>query len=255
MLTVYSSFVCPFAQRTRIHVRLKEIDHEVVEIDLHTPRPAWYLAKNPLGKVPAIEHDGRILYESSVISEYLEDAFPQKPLLPADPHRRALTRLLIALGNERFVPTMYGLLKEQDQAMCGPRTDAALAAWREVDAFLRHVNPDGTWLFDEVGFGLAELNFAGFFERYCLNEHYRGFELPEGAEYTRVRKWRDAILAHPVVKATGLPREDFIKLYFDYSLGYGNAAMPPGRTHSSMDYRAWPLEQRELPPKGTAPAR
>ena len=56
-----------------------------------------YLAKSPMGKVPYLEVDGARLCESEVIVEYLEDRFPQKPLLPADPLARAKVRELVSV--------------------------------------------------------------------------------------------------------------------------------------------------------------
>lgn len=56
-----------------------------------------YLAKSPMGKVPYAEIDGRRLCESEVIVEYLEDRFPDKPLLPKDPLARAKVRELITM--------------------------------------------------------------------------------------------------------------------------------------------------------------
>jgi len=55
-----------------------------------------FLARSPIGKVPFLELDGgRRLSESEVIAEYLEEAFPQKPLLPRDPFERAKVRELV----------------------------------------------------------------------------------------------------------------------------------------------------------------
>lgn len=55
-----------------------------------------FLARSPMGKVPFLElEDGRRLSESQVICEYLEEAYPQKPLLPRDPVARAKVRELI----------------------------------------------------------------------------------------------------------------------------------------------------------------
>ncbi|UJR81361.1 hypothetical protein [Sandaracinus amylolyticus] len=107
-------------------------------------------------------------------------------------------------------------------------------------------SPDGTWLWDEDGFGMAELTIAPFFMRYALNEHYSGFTLPDAPEYARVKRYRDACLAHPVVRATGMSDEDFIKLYYDYSLGYGNGAVPEGEEKSSFDTSV-PLAARAMP--------
>ena len=70
-----------------------------------------YVAKSPMGKVPYLEVDGVRLRESSVILEYLEEAFPQKPLLPRDPIERARVRelvIFIELHLELAVRRLYG---------------------------------------------------------------------------------------------------------------------------------------------------
>jgi len=56
-----------------------------------------YLALSPMGKVPFMEVGGTRLIESEVILEYLEDAYPQKPLLPKDPLARAKVRELVTV--------------------------------------------------------------------------------------------------------------------------------------------------------------
>ena len=71
-----------------------------------------FLARSPMGKVPFLElGDGRRLFESQVITEYLEEAYPQKPLLPKDPFQRAKVRELVTvieLHCELVVRRMYG---------------------------------------------------------------------------------------------------------------------------------------------------
>ena len=73
-----------------------------------------FLARTPIGKVPFLELDGgRRLAESDVIIEYLEDAYPQKPLLPRDPFERARVRQLvkfIELHLELVARRLYGEL-------------------------------------------------------------------------------------------------------------------------------------------------
>jgi glutathione S-transferase len=72
-----------------------------------------YLAKSPMGKVPYLEVDGTRIRESSAILEYLEDAYPQKPLLPSDPVVRARARelvIFIELHLELVARRMYGML-------------------------------------------------------------------------------------------------------------------------------------------------
>src|SRR5687768_2942583 len=57
-----------------------------------------FLARSPTGKVPFVELDGGVrLAESQAVCEYLEDAYPQKPLYPRDPLARAKVRELITM--------------------------------------------------------------------------------------------------------------------------------------------------------------
>jgi glutathione S-transferase len=72
-----------------------------------------YLAKSPMGKVPYLDVNGTRVRESSAILEYLEEAFPQKPLLPSDPLERARVRelvIFIELHLELVARRMYGML-------------------------------------------------------------------------------------------------------------------------------------------------
>lgn len=72
-----------------------------------------YLVLSPMGKVPYAEVDGIRLCESAVILEYIEEAFPQKPLLPKDPLARAKVRELTAvmeLHLELVARRLYGAL-------------------------------------------------------------------------------------------------------------------------------------------------
>jgi glutathione S-transferase len=71
-----------------------------------------FLTRSPIGKVPFLElEDGRRLSESAIIGEYIEDAYPQRPLLPKDPYQRAKVRELLAfmeLHVELVARRLYG---------------------------------------------------------------------------------------------------------------------------------------------------
>ena len=104
MITLYNAARCPYAARARIVLAEKGIEFEVVEIDL-SDRPAWLYEKNPAGRVPVIEEDGGPpLPESAVIMEFLEERYPDPPLLPPDPADRAAVRLLVLRDHDLTDP-------------------------------------------------------------------------------------------------------------------------------------------------------
>ena len=98
MLTLYDAPRCPYCARARIVLAEKSIPYETVTIDLAS-RPDWLVERNPPdGRVPVLEEDGWVLPESVVIDEYLEERFPEPPLLPPDPGERDAVRHAIMEG-------------------------------------------------------------------------------------------------------------------------------------------------------------
>jgi glutathione S-transferase len=81
-----------------------------LDVDIHRLNPRifehhedWYKAINPNGQVPALVHDDKVITESTVICEYLEDIFPdQVPLRPSEPYRRAQMRVWTKWVDEYF---------------------------------------------------------------------------------------------------------------------------------------------------------
>ena len=115
MLTLYDAPRCPYCARARIVLAEKSIPYETVTIDLAS-RPDWLVERNPPdGRVPVLEEDGWVLPESVVIDEYLEERFPEPPLLPADPGERAVARLLVFRFDDLGKP-YYALRRGADDA-------------------------------------------------------------------------------------------------------------------------------------------
>jgi RNA polymerase-associated protein len=123
MLTLYDADRCPYCARARIALAEKGVEHEVVPVDL-ADRPAWIYEKNETGRVPVLEEGAWILPESSVILEYIEERYPEPPLLPADPAARALARVWIFRHDELSGP-YYALRRGEDGA--AERFDEQLA--------------------------------------------------------------------------------------------------------------------------------
>jgi glutathione S-transferase len=124
VLTLYDAARCPFCARVRIQLAEKGIGYDPIEIDLDD-RPAWLYEKNPAGRVPVLEEDGGlVLPESRVIMEYLEERFPDPPLLPPDPAERALVRLAFERFDDLGDP--YYAVRRDRSAANEARLDEAL---------------------------------------------------------------------------------------------------------------------------------
>lgn len=92
---VYEHMESVCCQKVRIALAEKGIDYEprLVALEAGEQLEPGFLALNPSGVVPVLVHDGRTITESSIINEYLDDAFPGPALMPAEPYWRARRRL------------------------------------------------------------------------------------------------------------------------------------------------------------------
>ena len=98
-MKLYNYFRSGSSHRLRIALALKSLEPQYVAVDLlHDEQfSAHYRALNPQGLVPALEVDGQVLIQSPAIIEWLEERYPQPPLLPRDPLQRARVRALAAI--------------------------------------------------------------------------------------------------------------------------------------------------------------
>jgi glutathione S-transferase len=129
VLTLYDAARCPYCARARIVLAEKEIEYETVEVDLDD-RPAWIYEKNVTGRVPVLEEDAFVLPESAVIMEYLDERYPEPPLLPLDGAQRALARLEI-FRFDRLSTPYYAVRRGDESAR--PKLERA---FEELDALL-----------------------------------------------------------------------------------------------------------------------
>jgi len=116
VITLYDAARCPYCARVRIVLADKGIPYEPFEIDLSN-RPAWLYEKNPKGKVPVVEEDTFVLPESHLIMEYLEERYPEPPLLPADPAQRALARLRVDRFDDDLGDDYYAFRRGEENAL------------------------------------------------------------------------------------------------------------------------------------------
>ena len=212
---IYSAEVCPYAQRTRLMLAEKGVDFELTEIDLAN-KPDWFGGISPYGKVPVVVHGDDRVYESAIINEYLEEAYPEPPLMPKAPGRRALARIWIDYCNTRFTAPFYKIMLEQDPEKRKPLLEDLTTALKFMEhEGLRKLGDGPYWMGEQLT--LVDFAYYPFFERFCVVEHYRNFHIPE--ECTRLKAWVEAMRFRPSVKEIENSPEYYIKRYSKYADG------------------------------------
>ncbi|WP_392344625.1 maleylacetoacetate isomerase [Pseudoalteromonas prydzensis] len=155
-MKLYSYFRSSAAYRVRIALNLKNIPHELITVNLlkSEQQGSEYLAKNPQGLLPALETDNGVLAQSMAILEYLEETYPETPLLFGDAWQKAQIRNLCfaiacdihPVDNLRVLKYLSGELGVNDEAK---------------NAWYRH------WV--EVGFEKLELLLDSNHD-YCVGD-------------------------------------------------------------------------------------
>jgi len=242
-LTLYDFHGSPCARRVRIVMLEKGLEWQTRLVDLtrmEQKRPE-YLKLNPNGLVPTLVHGDRVIYESNVITEYLDAVFPQPRLYPADPWPCACAKMWqafeLAMAKE-YRPLMYlrviGPLDRQR-----PKDEVMRDARRSTDdpAHLDWVSRvyDGTVLdeneaahlasqlyhrIDHIESVLAESALAGQFllgDQFSIADisvyprvaMYPMVGLPlDPAKYPRTVRWMSAIAERPSFKRSERVRPD-----------------------------------------------
>jgi len=206
-LQLYFSKGSTFAQRTRVVLLEKEIDFTPIEIDFQN-KPEDFTSVSRYGKVTAIKHGDVELYESAIINEYLDEVFPEPPLLPHDPAAKAIARIWIDYANTRLAPAFGKLLRgqstqEQEQ---GRREFSEALLYLEQEGLGRRSSGEPYWLGE--AFSLVDISFYPWFERLPLLEHFRKFTWP--SETSRLQNWWSVVRDRPSIRAVENPTGYYI---------------------------------------------
>ena len=116
-MKLWSGTLSPFSAKVRIVIAEKGLDVEIAEIpwsraNLWGPKPPEFLAANHKGEVPALEVAGGAIIESTIINEYLEDAFPTPALMPSAAMARAACRMWEDMADQFMAVQLTALIRE-----------------------------------------------------------------------------------------------------------------------------------------------
>ncbi len=192
-MELWHAWVCPYCMRVRIALAEKRLPYREREIDLANKPPELF-GVNPSGGVPVLVVEGGApLPESTVILQYLEDRWPEHPILPADPLARARARLLYDRITAALGTPSFKLARGTDAEKA-----AAEQAVREALAKLEAEAPTDGFLAGP--FSIADIALAPFVAK--LPERLR----PGALGLPRLARWEAAVMSRPSVAVHTAPR-------------------------------------------------
>lgn len=189
-LHLISHELCPYVQRAAITLIEKNTPFERTNIDLTNP-PKWFHDISPLGKVPLLKIDDAVIFESSVICEYLDDTIAPR-LHPDDPLKRAQHRAWMEFGSS-ILATLWDFNTTKDIKTWESRREELESRFE----FIENALSSGPY-FDGVKFSLVDAVFGPIFRYFEVYDRTADFGV--FAATPKVRAWRQELLERPSVR-------------------------------------------------------
>jgi len=138
-MKLLGAIASPYVTRVMMFAEIKGVDLPLEDVPGGSPRNPEYRAITPIGKIPSMDVDGRCLPESEAICEYLEDIFPDKPGLPADPLDRATSRVISRITDLYIAPHTSTLFRQMNPANRDQKSvDATAEEFAKGFGYLEH---------------------------------------------------------------------------------------------------------------------
>lgn len=200
MVTLYGAFGSPYVRKVLFVLGVKELPFEHIP-QMPFARDPDYLKISPLGKIPALRDGDLTLCDSTVICEYLEDAYPESPVYPADVAGKARARWLEEFAGSRVTENAAGIFfqrlmrplfmkKEPDEALIEKIISTQLPPLLD---YMESQVPDQGFLFGDIR--LADVCLVSPF----INAGYAGYEV-DPARWPTFAGYMQRVKADPVMK-------------------------------------------------------
>ena len=200
MIKLYTFPPSTNSRKVRIALLEKGLEFQRINVDLskREQKNPEYLKIHPFGQVPALDDEGFIIYDSTVINEYLEDEYPYPSLMPKDSEGRARARLMEDFRDTHFNLSCVHIMQEMrkpEGERDGQRIDNARAAI--IQAFDRIETELNGNEYLAGSFSLADIAFMANLE---LLER---FAIPvDAGKYSQTAAWINRLKARPSFAAS-----------------------------------------------------
>jgi len=199
-MKLYSGPLSLFTAKVRIALAEKRIAYQRVEVgwsldQRYEPHHPDVVRLNPRRQVPVLVDGDTVVCDSTVILEYLEDAYPDPPLLPRDAAGRARARRLEADADERLFPHVWPLIETTFYASAAVGRAGADAARVGVAAYYEALERELAGAYLCGAFGVADI------ANYVMASTAAALGAAPGAATPRVGAWLTRLRARPAVRS------------------------------------------------------
>ena len=197
-IILYDAIPSSNSDRVKIALHEKGLAYERVTLDLakkEQKRPE-FLKLNPYGKVPVINDNGQILFELCIINEYLDEQYPNPPLMPKDPYLRGRGRVLVDYSLNYLHEPYWALRGE----MLKKESERNIAVMEEKRHVLRNLLQYLEEALGDKSYFLGEISLTDIdvLPRFLRMESYGALPTPS---LPRIGAWLKRIKERPSVKA------------------------------------------------------
>lgn len=220
-MRVVSFKICPFVQRVTALLEAKGVPYDIEYIDL-SAKPDWFLEASPHGQVPILfVDDGRVLFESDAICEYIDEV-TSPALSPQDPVERARDRAWSYLASKNYL-VQCSAQRSADAGTLDERAAGFTTAFARIELRLS----DGTFA-GRDSIGMVDIAWLPLLHRAAIIEAFSGYDFL--ADYPRVKAWQEAILESelPGKSVSSDFEERFTSFYLAESTHLGQLARERG---------------------------
>lgn len=185
---------CRWSVRNIVALREKEAEFRLIDVMVSGRKAPWYGELTPFGKTPALRHADRIVVESRVINEYIEETAPGRKLLPSDSLERAWARTWNGYCDEEIMKYVSSAAAGDPATRQRALEDLDLAFGRLEAHLFRHAQPGEFWGGDEPS--LTDICYWSLFDVLERVEVLLPAKrLLEGRG--RIGEWSRKVLAYP----------------------------------------------------------